>query len=190
MTEFNTHNSDEESADENVPEAVVTKTWADIHESNDSETISALVIKVDKMQRQLDIVGRIVTTTYIRNASAQVLFLLLGQQLKPLIIPKSFANSRGTVRDTINKCSNDIGLTSAKFVDICDSILNHRDDDLHPIDIQELIETVKKSVDMIDLFPHLYKDCKDEVKIIEEFEVIRKHFPSDRGNTSSSSSSS
>ena len=184
MKVFYIHNSDKEYAYGTVPGSVGTKTWTVIHESNDSETLSALVTKVDKMQRQLDAVGSIVVITYIRNTSAQVLLFLIGQQPKPLIISKRFANSRGTVRDTIDKCANDIGLTSARFIDIGDSILNRRNYDVHSISIQELIETVKNSVDMIDLFPSLNKDCKNEVKIIEEFDVIRKRFPSDRGSNS------
>lgn len=41
---------------------------------------------------------------------------------------------------------------------------------------------------MIVLFPNLEMECKDEVKIIKEFHVVRKCFPSDKGSTSSSSS--
>lgn len=186
-------NGEEQLKYESVRGFVGTKNWTIIHSLEESDRIKHLEDKfnemqgafskmqdeIDEMQDEIDDIGGITMVPFVKNAAAQVLLRLIGEQPKlPTPVSTRFRCSTGKVKIRIESCAKELQFSSEKFIKTSDKILNRRNDTVHPANDSDLIEMVSNASRMLKKYPKLRRTCREEFEIIEEFASISTFFPS------------
>lgn len=160
--------------------------WTVVYSSGADEEMRSLRDEVEKLkqttsglEKKVDILQVQTVDPYLRIVAASILLFLIGEQPRTI----STASSRfkrhndPKVRSRIRTCAKAIGYLDERFKSLADGILDRRNNSVHPGDSETLTAMVAKANDMIDSYPTTRKHSKDEVMIIENFNVLKTHFP-------------
>ena len=60
---------------------------------------------------------------------------------------------------------------------VADDILTRRNIAIHPSNVLALDTMVASAVEMIDAFPKTRRTFKNEILIIDNYEIVKKYFP-------------
>ena len=153
-----------------------------IHSLEESHRIKYLEDKFNemqwafsKMQDEIDDIGGITMFPFVKNAAAQVLLHLIGEQPE---LPTPVSTSTGDVKIRIESCAKELRFSFKTFIKTSDKILNRRNDTVHPGNDSDLVEMVSNASRMLKKYPKLRRTCREEFEIIEEFESVSTFFPS------------
>ena len=151
------------------------KKWTIVYKLEENKAIEDIKVELNKeeQEKKNDITEKQIVKPFLMNTATSILLFLEGSQPKNLGPSCSF-NKLNYNSDRLNNCVIDIGWTHDKMKTVADDILTRS---IHPSNVLELDTMVASAVEMIDAFPKTRRTFKNEVLIIDNYEIIKKHFP-------------